>query len=283
MQQQVNQTKSKLHQQSSSLRHSIFVARTNMALNINEQARKEANLRLLQRSMDRSISNILGSATHVVLYNFQQSSQSWEKSNVEGSLFLAVRPSGYLLVILNRNSPDNYDVKITPDFQLQNNDPYLIFKQPGTDGPSIKGIWFPNAKERVLMNDMLNQVLETLKNNPPPPVPAPARRGWEQAAPSPAPAVDHGAAFAALLSPLSLGASTPGSTHSIPPSGGGTRTTPVRQASPSQQNSQPTLDKKSLQLALLSLVQDERFLDLLHAQYLKVAHARANRDNSNNS
>jgi mRNA-decapping enzyme 1B len=34
-----------------------------------------------------------------------------------------------------------------------------------------------------------------------------------------------------------------------------------------------------LQLALLSLIQDERFIDLLHAQYLKVAHARANRNN----
>jgi mRNA-decapping enzyme 1B len=34
------------------------------------------------------------------------------------------------------------------------------------------------------------------------------------------------------------------------------------------------LDKKSLQLALLSLIQDDRFLDLLHSQYLRVVHAR---------
>eukprot|EP00537_Pseudo-nitzschia_pungens_P005484 CAMPEP_0172362346 /NCGR_PEP_ID=MMETSP1060-20121228/5976_1 /TAXON_ID=37318 /ORGANISM="Pseudo-nitzschia pungens, Strain cf. cingulata" /LENGTH=168 /DNA_ID=CAMNT_0013084835 /DNA_START=160 /DNA_END=666 /DNA_ORIENTATION=+ len=48
--------------------------------------------------------------------------------------------------------------------------------------------------------------------------------------------------------------------------------------SPSHGNQQPILDKKSLQLALLSLIQDERFLDLLHAQYLKVHNARASRN-----
>ena len=227
-----------------------------MATNI-EAARREANLRLLQRSVDPTISSILGSATHVVLYDFQQSSQAWEKSNVEGSLFLAVKPTGYLLVILNRNSPENYPIQLSQHFELQHSDPYLIFKQPGS-GQSvvIKGIWFPSPKERVLMNDLLNKVLQNLKNNPPPPAPAPA------------PKTEQGALFAALLSPSTLAAQN-------------TQTSPVRQASPSQHSSQPVLDKKSLQLALLSLIQDERFLDLLHAQYLKVAHARANRNNSN--
>jgi hypothetical protein len=36
-------------------------------------------------------------------------------------------------------------------------------------------------------------------------------------------------------------------------------------------------------LALLSLIQDDRFLDLLHAQYLKVHHARTSRNNNNNN
>jgi mRNA-decapping enzyme 1B len=186
--------------------------------------------------------------------------------------FLAVKPTGYLLVILNRNSPDNYPIELSQDFQLQHNDPYLIFKQPGSGETSaIRGIWFPNANERVLMNDLLNQVLGTLKNSPPPPVPPPVK---PPTATAPSPTLDQGDAIAALLSPFSLGENTNTSAA--------TKTTPVRQSSPSQQSSQPLLDKKSLQLALLSLIQDERFLDLLHAQYLKVAHARANRNNSNN-
>jgi hypothetical protein len=38
------------------------------------------------------------------------------------------------------------------------------------------------------------------------------------------------------------------------------------------------LDKKSLQLTLLSLIQDDRFLDLVHSQYLRVIHARAKKN-----
>ena len=234
-----------------------------MALNINEDARKQANLRLLQRTMDPSISDILGSATHVVLYKYQD---QWEKLNIEGSLFLAVRSSGYLLVILNRNSTENFKVELSANFQLQHNDPYLIFKQPENSQTTIRGIWFPNAKERLLMNDLLTSILDHLKSAPPPNA-----------------NIDHGAAFAALLSPLSIGtaaATTPAAAK--PPQGKGTATPPIRQASPSQQsNHQPTLDKKSLQLALLSLIQDDRFLDLLHAQYLKVQNRReaGNRNN----
>jgi mRNA-decapping enzyme 1B len=40
------------------------------------------------------------------------------------------------------------------------------------------------------------------------------------------------------------------------------------------------LDKKALQLTLLSLIQDERFIDLLHSQYLRVVHARAKKNSS---
>jgi mRNA-decapping enzyme 1B len=292
-----------------------------------EQARKEANLRLLQRSSDPTISNILGSATHVVLYQFQQSTQTWEKSNVEGSLFLAVRPLGYLLIIVNRNSPDNFILSLERDFQLQHKDPYLIFKQQQQQGQQgqgqttiIRGIWFPNPQERVEMNDLLTQVLQTLRMAPvavtaPPPDSYLAPMTTSAFASTSSLSgggggggggahIDPGAAMAALLSPLSLGAetsqsmgsylatTTPTTAAATSPlstigtlqnsennniSGGGGYSH-QRNMSPSGGGGQsPMLDKKSLQLALLSLIQDERFLDLLHAQYLKVAHARTNR------
>jgi mRNA-decapping enzyme 1B len=244
---------------------------------INEQARKEANLRLLQRSMDRSIVDILGSATHVVLYDFDTVSNSWEKSNVEGSLFLCVKQNGrYTLVILNRNSPDNYPMDLDAGFQVQLNDPYLIFRNSDAAGTlTIRGVWFPNADERTQLFDLLQTVLQQIKSGP---VTAP-----------PSQPIDTASATAALLATLNVGGgaaaaqqqSTP---TSLPPrststgsrhSSGGS----LRQASPtsSQQQQQPSLDKKSLQLALLSLIQDDRFLDLLHAQYLKVHHARTNK------
>lgn len=255
-----------------------------MALNI-EQARKEANLRLLQRTTDPSISNILDSATHVVLYKFAQASQSWEKSNVEGGLFLAVKPSGYMLVIVNRSSPDNYSIQLSANFQLQHQDPYLIFRQVEQGETAIRGIWFPNANERSLVNNSLNQVLERLRSAPS--TPAPTRtpvntpvtkthHHQQQRQQQPAAAgLDQGAALTALLTPLSLGGATDTPTR---PQHATTPTTPQQ---PSAGQAQ-VLDKKSLQLALLSLVQDDRFLDLLHAQYLKVAHARASRGDNGN-
>jgi len=57
-----------------------------------------------------------------------------------------------------------------------------------------------------------------------------------------------------------------------------TTTTPSSSSLSTQSSNNNTLDKKSLQLALLSLIQDERFLDLIHAQYLKVASSRAQRE-----
>merc|ERR1712151_1465634 len=58
-----------------------------MAVSLTEEARKRANLRLLQRSVDENIVDIVGNATHVVLYEFQNIG-GWSKSDVEGSLFL---------------------------------------------------------------------------------------------------------------------------------------------------------------------------------------------------
>eukprot|EP00934_Nitzschia_sp_Nitz4_P004744 Nitzschia sp. Nitz4//scaffold30_size153850//71161//71949//NITZ4_002778-RA/size153850-processed-gene-0.13-mRNA-1//1//CDS//3329547264//4734//frame0 len=253
-----------------------------MALQLTDKARKDANLRLLHRTVDKSITDILSSATHVVLYNFNQAAQSWEKTEVEGSMFMVSRASGYLLVILNRNSPQNYPIVLSKDIQVQHNDPYLIFRQQSQPGgeTSIRGIWFPNPAERVDMHSWMTRLLDELKRQP---VAAPAA----PVAPVP-PVVDESAALAALLSPVSLGGgSTPSVTSAAtapaaPVPAAATTTnqraasaTPSLDSNATPPSNPPTLDKKSLQLALLSLIQDDRFLDLLHAQYLKVARARS--------
>ena len=49
----------------------------------NEQDKRAANLRVLQRA-DSNIIDIFSSCTHVVLYEFNATSQAWEKQNVEG-------------------------------------------------------------------------------------------------------------------------------------------------------------------------------------------------------
>jgi hypothetical protein len=77
-----------------------------------------------------------------------------------------------------------------------------------------------------------------------------------------------GGGAVATMTPASSG-TTPisSSTHMI---GGSSSSSPH----PSSSTQHLVLDKKNLQLTLLSLLHDDRFLDLIHAQYLKVVHRR---------
>ena len=210
-----------------------------------EEVRRQANIRLLKRTCAPDLTHLVVSATHVVLYEYRQA--AWHKSGIEGSLFVVQRPVGYELIILNRHSPDNLQIPLTAQTQLQHQDPYLIFKMKENDTvTTIRGVWFHSADERVLVNNVLQKTIQDMIAAPP--VAAP-----------PAVAPEAGAAaLATLFAPMSVGNSSPAAAA---PAGAA--------------NVQQPLDKKSLQLALLSLIQDDRFLDLIHSQYLRVVHARA--------
>ena len=221
--------------------------------------------------------------THtVVLYFFHPTTQQWEKSLIEGSLSLVKvvdadsqttsTTQKYLLIILNRNSPDNYKMEFTKDFQLQQSNPYLILKnyENQSKEATIRGIWFPNENERTKMNDLLMNVLNELKN----PMVVVSAAAAALPTQTPTQPIDRNAATAALFASLNIGGSTSTSSSS---------SNSNSNANQQQQSQQPTLDKKSLQLSLLSLIQDERFLDLIHAQYLKVHNARTKNNNNNNN
>ena len=247
---------------------------------VTQNARRQANLRTLQRG-DSTVSDIVGSATHVGLYEFDQTSQQWNKKQVEGSLFLVKRMElpRFKLVILNRNSTENFVVSVMPEFQLQNEEPFLIFRQTVETETIIQGIWFHSSPERNAMAVLLEravQSLATLTAQPPPvdSTVAPAASVAQLAK-------DTDIAASVLLSPLTLGNHTiqvsKGPSY-VPVTAPAPVATPRDQMTPNGQLPQLVLDKKSLQLSLLSLIQDERFLDLIHAQYLKVAHARAGKN-----
>jgi len=96
-------------------------------------------------------------------------------------------------------------------------------------------------------------------------------------------------AAAALLSTLTLGANSNSGATAPAASGGQPASQQQQHQQQAQQqqqlpatNSVPmhqnlVLDKKSLQLSLLSLLQEDRFIDIIHSQYLKVVRKRAER------
>jgi len=154
------------------------------------------------------------------------------------------------------------------------------------NGPPPSLLMTPNKNDNDDGNNVNNASTTTTKTNKGPPV-----------------EVNTNAAGAALLSTLTLNDNTKTTTTAIrsrkkqpltsspssspPPTTTTTTqsnntttttTTPSSSSLSTQSSNNNTLDKKSLQLALLSLIQDERFLDLIHAQYLKVASSRAQRE-----
>eukprot|EP00985_Skeletonema_marinoi_P024352 scaffold16847_cov173-Skeletonema_marinoi.AAC.7 len=187
----------------------------------------------------------------------------------------------------------------------------------GAADEAIRGLWFHDGKEREQVHSYLENVVKSLQkidemekeHGPPPSLMtnttdngsndtsnsnAPAAAGQKKKGPV---EVNTNAAGAALLSTLNLNDNKQPTTTAaksrkqtpqpLQPTTQSSNTTPSSTSPPPAAVPASTLDKKSLQLALLSLIQDERFLDLIHAQYLKVASSRAQREqqqqNNNNS
>lgn len=264
---------------------------------VTEEARRQANLKLLQRTCDASIQAMLQSATHVVLYEFKDN--NWAKCGVEGSCFLVASTKCVVqMIILNRNSANNFALTVQTHLQVQDQDPFLILQESTAKPPRTLGIWFHSADERVAMATQLQMAIQQLASQTfvfpvvavaaataaPPRAPLPAAHEVTQ---------DERDHLAALLSNTALAAAAAAAddgggggggarSHSAPKAAttaGGSNNN--NNASPSQQmpGGSVALDKKALQLTLLSLIQDERFLDLLHSQYLRVVHARAKKNN----
>lgn len=256
-----------------------------MATIIDADTRRKANLRVLQR-MDRNVVDVAITATHVVLYeyNITAKQSSWEKMNVEGTLFVTKRSDAprFKLIVLNRNSTENLEVSITAVLQMQVKDPYLILRN-SPESTEFLGIWFHDGNERGQIASYLEQVVNSLVK-----IEEMESNGNMNITPSiQTDKDDHttrqeaGVALLAALTMGSTGSAKVGETDVT--TGQDIKLASAvpaveQQTTHSSQMQNIVLDKKSLQLSLLSLLQDDRFIDLIHAQYLKVVQKRAERE-----
>jgi len=76
---------------------------------VNKSESEKLVLASLRRN-DESIEEVLVTANHVCLYEFQLNVSQWKRRTVEGSLFIVKRSSHprFQLIILNRLSPANH-------------------------------------------------------------------------------------------------------------------------------------------------------------------------------
>ncbi|XP_032076749.1 mRNA-decapping enzyme 1B isoform X2 [Thamnophis elegans] len=115
----------------------------------------DISLAALQRH-DPYIGSILDVASQVALYTFGHRANEWEKTDVEGALFVYTRSASpkYGFTIMNRLSMENRTEPITKDLDFQLQDPFLLYRNAKL---SIYGIWFYDKEE-------CQRIAELMKN-----------------------------------------------------------------------------------------------------------------------
>ncbi|KAG9470973.1 mRNA-decapping enzyme 1B isoform X2 [Eleutherodactylus coqui] len=108
------------------------------------------------RRQDPYIQSIVDVASQVALYTFSHKANEWEKTEVEGTLFVYTRSASpkHGFTIMNRLSMENRTEPITKDLEFQLQDPFLLYRNARF---LIYGIWFYNKEE-------CQRIAELMKN-----------------------------------------------------------------------------------------------------------------------
>ncbi|GJN25048.1 hypothetical protein PR202_gb12832 [Eleusine coracana subsp. coracana] len=118
------------------------------------------NLTVLQR-LDPAIEDILITAAHVTLYDFDTNVNQWSRKDVEGSLFVVKRNAQprFQFIVMNRRNTvmfffsyfigflllsDNLVEDLLGDFEYQLQVPYIMYRNAAQE---VIGIWFYNTQE----------------------------------------------------------------------------------------------------------------------------------------
>ncbi|KAK2576125.1 hypothetical protein KPH14_007457 [Odynerus spinipes] len=121
------------------------------------------NVAALKR-VDPYVKDILETATHVALYTFNGDNNEWEKTDIEGALFVYSRngePYNSIL-IMNRLNTNNLVEPVTQGLDLQLQAPFLLYRNSRCN---IYGIWFYDKEECIRIAAMLYKlVIESEKN-----------------------------------------------------------------------------------------------------------------------
>ena len=121
------------------------------------------NHRVLARHLP-SLSTVLSKTPYSVIYTFSPQSSTWEKSGVEGTLFIVrlhplpgLASPRYALVILNRRGLDNWTLELNTAEGVQVTEEYIILQGQGSvadaldggnaDADKIWGIWVFEERE----------------------------------------------------------------------------------------------------------------------------------------
>ncbi|XP_063233342.1 mRNA-decapping enzyme 1 [Bacillus rossius redtenbacheri] len=116
----------------------------------------QMNVAALKR-VDPYVREILATATHVALYNFSAEDNEWEKTDVEGALFVYKRSGEPFnsILIMNRLNTKNLIEPVTIGLELQLKEPFLLYRNVKGQ---IFGVWFYDKDECVRISSILNKL-----------------------------------------------------------------------------------------------------------------------------
>ncbi|XP_059358676.1 mRNA-decapping enzyme 1A-like [Carassius carassius] len=116
---------------------------------------------------DPYIVNLLDVAGQVALYTFNSKANEWEKTEIEGTLFVYARSASphHGFTIMNRLSTENLVEPINKDLEFQLQDPFLLYRN-GNLG--IYSIWFYDKADCQRIAQLMLQIVkqEALRASP---------------------------------------------------------------------------------------------------------------------
>ncbi|XP_065342281.1 mRNA-decapping enzyme 1B isoform X2 [Cloeon dipterum] len=118
------------------------------------------------KKVDQHMVQILDTAAHVALYSFNNDENKWEKTEIEGALFLYSRDTqpSHAFIIMNRLNTNNLVEIVKPSLDFQIKEPFLLYK---TGQASIFGIWFYNKNDCHRFSQNLDKLVKSLSKSPP--------------------------------------------------------------------------------------------------------------------
>ncbi|XP_075690013.1 mRNA-decapping enzyme 1A [Rhinoderma darwinii] len=135
-------------------------------MELRSKVEHEMSLAALRRN-DPYIRNIMDVTGQVALYSFSAKANEWEKTDVEGTLFVYTRSASphHGFTIMNRLNMKNLVEPINKDLEFQLHDPFLLYRNSSL---SIYSIWFydMNDCQRIakLMTHVVKQESARVKN-----------------------------------------------------------------------------------------------------------------------
>ncbi|GLG99515.1 Uncharacterized protein GBIM_05968 [Gryllus bimaculatus] len=118
------------------------------------------NVAALKR-VDPYVKEILGTATHVALYTFNAEANEWERTDVEGALFVYSRNGEpfHGILIMNRLNTHNLVEPVVQGLEMQLQEPFLLYRNTRC---RIFGIWFYDKDQCTRIATMLDKLVKDL-------------------------------------------------------------------------------------------------------------------------